>query len=86
VHFDEQAWCAALARRAVTALGRAARPRRVVLVEHLPRTRSGKVVRRTIRDLLAQAIKPGHADLPSAQALSTMLDDVPANEPANVQA
>jgi len=58
----------------------------VVLVEHLPRTRSGKVVRRTIRDLLAQAIKPGHADLPSAQALSTMLDDVPANEPANVQA
>ena len=54
--FDEQRWSAALAKRAVVALGRAARPRRVVLVDSLPRTRSGKVVRRTIRDLLDHAI------------------------------
>jgi acyl-coenzyme A synthetase/AMP-(fatty) acid ligase len=76
--FDEQAWCAALARRAVAGLGRAARPRRVVLVASLPRTRSGKVVRRIIHDLLAQAIESDGADFPSAQILSAALEQLPA--------
>ena len=84
--FDEQAWCAALAQRAVTALGRAARPRRIVLVTHLPRTRSGKVIRRAMQDALARAVASDHTDLPSARVLSALLEKFQENAEANNEA
>ena len=84
--FDEQAWCAALAQRAVTALGRAARPRRIVLVTHLPRTRSGKVIRRAMQDALARAVASDHTDLPSARVLSALLEKFQENAEANAEA
>jgi acetyl-CoA synthetase len=43
---------AALAQAIVDAVGAIARPARVVVVSTVPRTRSGKIMRRVLRDLL----------------------------------
>ena len=46
---DPIAKAAELRERIAVALGRAMRPRQVVLVSELPRTRSGKIMRRVVR-------------------------------------
>ena len=46
---DRDALAAGLRERVGTALGKPLRPKRVVLVPQLPKTRSGKVMRRVVR-------------------------------------
>jgi acetyl-CoA synthetase len=52
VHADSPALQAALSQAIVDAVGAVARPARVLLVSTVPRTRSGKIMRRVLRDLL----------------------------------
>jgi acetyl-CoA synthetase len=49
---DSRALQDALAQRLVDAVGAIARPARVLVVSTVPRTRSGKIMRRVLRDLL----------------------------------
>jgi len=51
-HADSPALRQALAQAIVDAVGAIARPARVVVVPTVPRTRSGKIMRRVLRDLL----------------------------------
>jgi acetyl-CoA synthetase len=51
-HVDSPELQAALSQTIVTAVGAIARPARVVVVTTVPRTRSGKIMRRVLRDLV----------------------------------
>jgi acetyl-CoA synthetase len=50
---------AALSQAIVDAVGAIARPARVVVVGSVPRTRSGKILRRVLRDLLVSGAASG---------------------------
>ncbi|MCY0389638.1 AMP-binding protein [Robbsia sp. Bb-Pol-6] len=51
---DERVLAARLSARVVAALGKAARPRRLIFVDAFPRTRSGKVLRRLMQGQIGQ--------------------------------
>jgi acetyl-CoA synthetase len=58
-HADSPALRAALAQAIVDAVGSIARPARVLVVTTVPRTRSGKIMRRVLRDLLVDGTARG---------------------------
>ncbi|HZG20724.1 MAG TPA: AMP-binding protein [Herbaspirillum sp.] len=64
----------------VSAIGAWARPRRIVLVESLPRTRSGKVLRRLMREMVNGEL-PDAACPPELAALHTLLAGAPQKLP-----
>ncbi|MDB4940835.1 MAG: AMP-dependent synthetase and ligase [Labilithrix sp.] len=58
-HADSPELQAALAQAIVDAVGAIARPARVVVVSTVPRTRSGKIMRRVLRDLVVSGVASG---------------------------
>ena len=58
-HVDSEALRAALAQAIVDAVGAIARPAAVYVVSTVPRTRSGKIMRRVLRDLLETGVAKG---------------------------
>jgi len=69
-----------LGEAVVSAIGAWARPRRIVLVESLPRTRSGKVLRRLMREMVNGEL-PDAACPPELAALHTLLAGAPQKLP-----
>ncbi|MGI4983466.1 MAG: AMP-binding protein, partial [Janthinobacterium lividum] len=65
--YDERALAARLSARVVAALGKAARPRRLIFVDSFPRTRSGKVLRRLMQ---GQGQGQGHESMAAAVEIS----------------
>jgi acetyl-CoA synthetase len=64
---------AALAQAVVNAVGAIARPARVHIVSTLPRTRSGKIMRRVLRDLLLTGTASGDlSSLDNPEALEVV--------------
>jgi acetyl-CoA synthetase len=58
-HVDSAELRAALSQAIVASVGAIARPARVVVVSTVPRTRSGKIMRRVLRDLLVTGAASG---------------------------
>ena len=56
---DSKQLQSALSQRIVEAVGAIARPARVLVVATVPRTRSGKIMRRVLRDLLVSGEASG---------------------------
>jgi len=66
---------AALAQSIVDAVGAIARPARVLVVPTVPRTRSGKIMRRVLRDLLLTGEAAGDlTSLENPEAITIVLD------------
>ncbi len=74
-HLESPELRSALSQAVVDAVGAIARPARIVVVSTVPRTRSGKIMRRVLRDLLVTGAASGDlSSLDNPDALEVVLD------------
>lgn len=67
----------ALMNQVVQEIGTFARPARIYLVDALPRTRSGKIIRRMLRELVTEGqVKGDRTGLEDADALDQLMRDI----------
>jgi acetyl-CoA synthetase len=78
----------ALRQHVAERIGKLARPKRIIWAEDVPKTRSGKIMRRLLRDI-AEGRNPGDATtlrdasvLAKLQQATAQDDQVPAGTPA----
>jgi acetyl-CoA synthetase len=76
-YVDSAALRLALSQSIVDAVGAIARPARVILVSTVPRTRSGKIMRRVLRDLLDTGAATGDlTSLENPEAIDVVLNRI----------
>ena len=63
-------------------LGKVAAPKHIIVVDELPKTRSGKIMRRLLRDILQKKTQGDTSTLENADALESMYEQIHSNTSA----